>query len=129
MQPIRQMLVAWLMAMLGGAAMAQAGAGANKDAGPAAQVPGPASNAPGIAPGRHAGRGPARAGMDYTPGWSLMTRKEREEHRQRMRSMQTYEECKTYMDQHHEQMVARAKEKGGKALRQPRRDACVGLKP
>jgi hypothetical protein len=26
-------------------------------------------------------------------------------------------------------MTARAKEKGGKAMSQPRRDACAGLKP
>jgi hypothetical protein len=46
-----------------------------------------------------------------------------------MRSMKTYEECKTYLAQHHEQMAARAKERGGKALAEPRRDACAGLKP
>jgi hypothetical protein len=45
-----------------------------------------------------------------------------------MRSMKTYEECKSYQDQHHEQMAAKAKERGGKALAQPRRDACGGLK-
>lgn len=45
-----------------------------------------------------------------------------------MRAMKTYDECKTYRDQLHEQMVARAKERGGKALAPPRRDACSGLK-
>jgi DNA repair ATPase RecN len=57
-----------------------------------------------------------------------MTPAERTEHQQRMRSIKTYDECKTYMEQHREQMAARAKEKG-KALAQPRRDACAGLKP
>jgi hypothetical protein len=45
-----------------------------------------------------------------------------------MRSMKTYEECKAYQDQHHEQMAARAKERGGKALAMPRRDACGSLR-
>lgn len=78
--------------------------------------------------GMHGGRA-AQWGADFTPGWSMMTRTERNAHRDHMRAMTTYEECKTYMDQHHEQMATRAKEKGGKALAQPRRDACAGLKP
>jgi hypothetical protein len=74
-----------------------------------------------------AGPGP-RWGADYTPGWTLMSQEERNEHRDRLRSMKTYEECKTYVEQHHEQMAARAKECGGKALAQPRRDTCAALK-
>lgn len=57
-----------------------------------------------------------------------MNSQERKEHQDRMRNMKTYDECKAYRDQHHEQMAARAKERGGKALAQPRRDACIGLK-
>jgi hypothetical protein len=57
-----------------------------------------------------------------------MTPAERTEHQQRMRSIKTYEECKSYIEQHREQMAARAKDRG-KALAQPRRDACAGLKP
>ena len=57
-----------------------------------------------------------------------MNQQERSEHRERMRSMKTYEECKAYQEQHHEQMAARAKERGGKALSQPRRDGCSGFK-
>jgi hypothetical protein len=56
-----------------------------------------------------------------------MTEQERNEHRQRMGSMKTYDECKTYLAQHHEQMAARAKERGAKVPVQPRRDACAGL--
>jgi hypothetical protein len=59
----------------------------------------------------------------------MMTPQERNEHHERMRSMKTPEECRAYMEQHREQMAARAKERGGKALGQPRRDACAGLKP
>lgn len=57
-----------------------------------------------------------------------MNPQERTEHRDRMRAMKSYDECKVYQDQHHEQMAARAKERGGKALPQPRRDPCAGLK-
>jgi len=78
----------------------------------------------------HGRGGPAaRWGSEVTPGWALMTSTERNEHRERMRSMKTHEECKAYMEQHHEQMAARAKERGGKVLAPPRRDACSGLKP
>ncbi len=74
------------------------------------------------------GHGAARWGTDFTPGWALMTRQERNEHRDRMRTMKSYDECKSYQDQHHEQMAERAKERGGRALSHPRRDACSGLK-
>lgn len=88
-----------------------------------------AQGAPGAGAGPRQGAGPAgRWGSEFTPGWSLMTPQERREHQERMRSMKTYEECKAYQDQHREQMAARAKERGGKALARPRRDACAGLK-
>ncbi len=125
MKPIQHMLIASLMVALASATMAQGGGGAHMGSAPAAQAPGPAADTGGM----RTGRGSARAGMAYTPGWSLMTPKEREQHRQRMLSMTTYEECKTYMNQHHEQMMARAKARGGKVLPRPRRDACAGLKP
>jgi hypothetical protein len=73
-------------------------------------------------------RGRGMAGQDYTPGWGMMSSAERDEHRQRMASLQSYEECKAYMDKHHEQMVARAKEQGRTMPEQPRRDACEGFK-
>jgi hypothetical protein len=69
-----------------------------------------------------------RWGTDYTPGWSIMTADERQEHQQRMHSMTSHEECKAYMDQHHQQMAARAKDKGVTVPAEPRRDACAGLK-
>ena len=68
-------------------------------------------------------------GSDVTPGWSLMTWTERNEHRKKMRSMKTYDECKTYLDGHHQKMAERAKEKGKTPLPEPKRDACAGLKP
>lgn len=71
----------------------------------------------------------ARSGSDYTPGWSMMSKQERDEHRKRMQEMMTHEECQAYLQQHRTQMEARAKEQGRKALAQPRRDACAALKP
>ena len=111
----------WFLAagvLLGAGAMAQQGAGAG--AGPGA----------GMGPGMGAGMGAgvARWGSDDTPGWSMMTEQERKEHQDRMRAMKTYEECKTYADQHREQMGTRAKERGGQAMAQARRDPCGGLK-
>jgi hypothetical protein len=70
-----------------------------------------------------------RWGADYTPGWAMMSAKERDEHRERMRNAKTYEECVAARQQHHELMAARAKERGMPGpLAQPRRDACAGLK-
>jgi hypothetical protein len=45
-----------------------------------------------------------------------------------MRAMTNHAECKSYRDQHPEQMAARAKQRGGKVLAQPHRDACAALK-
>lgn len=99
------------------------GKGPGPQAGPAAAASGPAASAPGP------GAGPrARWGSDYTPGWSMMTPQERNEHRARLRSMQSYDECVAYMAQHREQMAARAKEQGRRALGTPPRDPCAPLK-
>lgn len=89
--------------------------------------PGPPASAP------RQGAGPmngprAHWGRDYTPGWSMMSEAERKEHREHMQAFKTYEECRAYMEKHHEQMASRVKERGGKPLAQPRRDACNGLK-
>ena len=107
--------------------------------GPGPQGAGPGASAPrmGMGPGGGMGsgggmrggmRGGARAGADYTPGWGLMTPQERDEHRTQMRAAKTYEECTALRDKHHEQMTARAKERGVTMPAQPRRDACQGLK-
>jgi hypothetical protein len=132
MKNLRMMVLASLMAVSTGAAMAQPGSGRGPGAGTGPMGAGPAASAPGMGMGMGmgpgGGRGAARYGSDYTPGWALMSQQERNDHRDRMRSMKSYEECRSYQDQHHEQMAARAKERGGKALAQPRRDACGSLK-
>lgn len=110
-----------LVALSVGAALAQPASRPTPGAGPGASAPGM-----GMGPG--AARGAARWGAKDTPGWALMTPAERDEHRQRMLSMTSYDECKAYQAQHHEQMVARAKERGAAALPPPRRDPCGALK-
>jgi hypothetical protein len=123
MKNLRTVSIAILIALSASTAFAQAGSGKGPGGGPVANEPGMGMN---MGPGN--GRGAVRWGSDFTPGWASMTPQERNEHRDRMRAMKTYEECKAYQDQHHEQMAARAKERGGQALAQPRRDACSGLK-
>ena len=105
-----------------GLAQAQAG-------GPAAPAPGASSPRMGMGMGPGGGmmRGP-RWGADYTAGWGMMSAKERDEHRAQMRAAKTYDECVALRDKHHEQMLARAKERGVTMPAQPRRDACQGLK-
>jgi hypothetical protein len=58
----------------------------------------------------------------------LTQRKLASRDRTAMRRVDRRQECKAYMDKHHEQMATRMKERGGKLLPQPRRDACAGLK-
>lgn len=52
------------------------------------------------------------ADQNNTVGWQLMTPAERTEHQVKMRSFKSYDECKTYQQEHHAQMEPRAKEKG-----------------
>jgi hypothetical protein len=81
---------------------------------------------PGPGPG---GKGPGgRWGADFTPGWGMMTPQERREHQSKMQSMKTYDECRSYMDEHHKAMVERSTSKGAAVPGKPRRDACAGLK-
>jgi hypothetical protein len=142
MKNLRMILLAAVVGLGAGGAMAQPGSGKGPGTGPGPMGAGPAARAPamgaGMGPGMrhgngagmgpHGGHGAARPGANNAPGWRLMNPQERTEHRDRMRAMKSYDECKTYQDQHHEQMAARAKERGGKALPQPRRDPCAGLK-
>lgn len=129
MKNVGTMVLASLIGLSAGIALAQGG---GKGPGAASDSPGAtaAASAPnaGMGMGSGSGRGAARWGSDYTSGWMLMNPQERKAHQDRMHATKTYDECKSYQDQHHEQMVARAKERGGQALAQPRRDACSGLK-
>jgi hypothetical protein len=52
-------------------------------------------------------------------GWDLMTVKEREEHREKMRGLKTDEERTAYRQEHHKKMQQRAKEQGVTILEVP----------
>lgn len=108
-------------AVIGTTAWAQTQAAPSPGAPAAAGVP---------QPGKGPGGGPrgGRWGNQYTAGWSLMTPQERAEHQAKMRGMTSYDDCKAYQEQHHQQMAERAKAKGIQSLPQPRRDACINLK-
>lgn len=122
-------LIICSLAMSAGLAMAQPGPNAERCRAGGASAPAADCPQAGMGMGMHRGMAPgARSGADYTPGWSMMTPQERQEHRDKLKAMKTYEECKATMDQHHEQMAARAKEKGRTMPAAPRRDACAGLK-
>lgn len=79
--------------------------------------------------GGPAGHGPrARGKGAHTAEWRLMTPQERSEHAKRMAGFTNYDECKSYLDHHHEEMAARAKERGRALPAQPRHDACMHFK-
>jgi hypothetical protein len=125
MKLARMMVLAVLIGLPTGVTLAQSAAVQGTGpvgAAPAASVPGMGM---GMGPG--AGRGAARWGSDFTSGWALMTPDERKDHQEHMRAMKTYDECKAYRDQHHDEMDSRAKERDAKALAQPPHDACSGL--
>lgn len=68
-------------------------------------------------PGGGQGMGPGTGGgfrfnQENTPGWMMMTQEERTAHHQRMMSMRSYDECRTYMEEHRKLMQERAQQKG-----------------
>jgi hypothetical protein len=132
MKNLRMAVLTSLIGLSASVAFAQAGGGKSPGARSGPMGAEPAATAPGMGMGMgmgpDGGRGAARWGSDFTPGWVLMNPQERKDHQDRMRAMKTYDECKTYRNQQYEQMAARAKERGGKALAQPRREACGELK-
>ena len=118
MKTIRLLAATVAVVLAAGTVSAQPGPGAG--AGPGASAPRGGHGGPGRMGGRW--------GSDNTPGWSMMTSAERQEHQARMKSMTNPDECKAYMEKHHEQMAARAKEKGRSIPAEPRHDACAGMK-
>jgi hypothetical protein len=83
------------------------------------------ASGPGSGGKGHAGM---RMGPHNTSGWVHMTKQERVEHQDKMRSMQNHAECAAYVEQHHAMMVERAKEKGRSMPNKPLRDACAKIK-
>lgn len=102
---------------------AMMGSGAGMGPGAGMMGPGAASSPRGGMMGRG-----GRYGADYTPGWSMMTPEERNAHRDAMLAQKDYAECRTLMEQHHQQMAERAKAQGWAMPARPRHDGCAGLK-
>jgi hypothetical protein len=69
------------------------------------------------------GRG-MRFGRDNTHGWTLMSREERQAHRDKMMGLKSIDECKAYAETHRKEMEARAKERGKAMPAPPRVDMC-----
>lgn len=84
---------------------------------------GPGGTGPGSGP-----MGGPRYGNDTVPGWSMMTAEERTAHQEKMRGMKTKEECTAYMETHHRQMEARAKERKQALPKGPVGRGCDGFK-
>jgi len=92
-----------------------------------AQGPGPGGGPGG--PGKGPGKGPGWSfNGDNTRGWSMMSREERAEHRNKMMSMKTSEECVAYVEEHQKQMESRAKERGRPMPGMPARNMCERMK-
>jgi hypothetical protein len=58
---------------------------------------------------------------------SLLTPAEMDEHRRRMGTFKSYEECHAYIDDLHGKLAARAKARGQAAPTMPARDPCADL--
>ncbi|MGB5560077.1 MAG: hypothetical protein WBN04_18945 [Paracoccaceae bacterium] len=73
--------------------------------------------------GRMGGRGGMRFSQNNMAGWTLMTPAERSEQQNKMRTANSYAECKQIQAEHRVTMEARAKEKGA-TLPAPRQNGC-----
>lgn len=81
-------------------------------------------------PGAPDGRSPGPVtGPRVTPGWSMMSAEERREHHEKLAAMRSYDECRSYLDEHHARMAERARARGAAMPAQPRRDGCHWLTP
>ena len=86
---------------------------------------------PGYGPG--SGKGPGKGpgwsfNGDNTRGWPMMSREERNEHRGKMMSMKTYEECVAYLEEHQKLMESRAQERGRPGPALPAQNMCERMK-
>lgn len=68
-----------------------------------------------------------RAGPGYTNGWSLMTPEERHAYQVKIEAMPSIYACRAFVEQHHREMVERAKENDAGLPPPPRMDVCDGL--
>lgn len=68
-----------------------------------------------------------RFDRDNTFGWAMMTQRERIEHRKKLMAITSYNDCKAYIAEHHQQMQERAA-KQGKSLSGTQSNVCDQLK-
>lgn len=108
------------------AAILAAGAALAQQAAPPAG-PGTAAG-PGPRDGHRPGVGP-RVGADFTPGWAMMSRAERDAHRQQMMGATSADDCRRIRDEHLKLMAERARERGMGNMPIGRRDACAKFAP
>lgn len=113
--------IATALVIASAAVVAQPGAGSGDSASPATKPP---AGAP--AP---AGKGPRwQFDAGNTPGWSMMTSQERARHHAQMLDFRTHEECAAYLEEHHRQMAARARDRGRPAPDAPRQNMCARMR-
>lgn len=80
--------------------------------------------------GKGAGPGAAQSQtQERAYGWELMSDKERREHQDKMRSLQTEQEREVFRTEHHKQMQERAKAQGKTLPDMPRQGSGAGKGP
>jgi hypothetical protein len=73
---------------------------------------------------RMAGMHAIQIGPDNTPGWTMMTPQEREEHQRKMMAARSPAECQAMAEQHQREMAGRAKG-SGMPMDSPKHDMCA----
>lgn len=71
--------------------------------------------------------GPWHAARKNTYGWQFMTQDERVEHQRKMRRFASYQACKDYQNQRHNEMAQRARQ-AGVVLAQQAESGCDKLR-
>ena len=137
MKSIMNFKVIALIALVGAAVAAPVlaqpgpGMGGGWGGGPCMQGSG-MRNGAGMGPGARAGSGNKggrmmMANQDNVRGWTLLTSEERTSFQNRMRNVETYEECVQIQTEHRGMVEVRAKEQGVN-LMTPMRNMCDHLK-
>ncbi len=137
MKSIMNVKVIALIALVGAALAAPVlaqpgpGMGGGWGGGPCMQGGG-IRNGAGVGPGARAGWGNKggrmmMANQDNVRGWTLLTPEERTSFQNRMRNVETYDECVQIQTEHRGMVEVRAKEKGVN-LMTPMRNMCDNLK-
>lgn len=122
MNTLHRMSLATAAVLLTLSACAQTGPRGDAGMGPG-MGPGMMGQGQGMGPGMHG----YRFDDDNTAGWAMMTEQERAEHREKMMSVRSYEECMAYAAEHHKTMQERAAAQG-QTMPAPRFNACERMR-